>query len=191
MKRLLFACGLASFLITGCGSDTTPTAPVAPEPPQPDPPQTTEPPQPDPLQWTVINLVDEFGAVVDRAAISPPVASVRPMQFPYNGTTARIYVACDEAWLRFSASPNLTGGEIEDGYNIYTPTFRVDGIDHQWQVVQSWGGDDLYFVNQGPPLAALLSASTFAVSLSWYGEGAVAFLWKLVGVSNAVGNSCV
>ena len=142
-------------------------------------------------QWRMINFVDEFGDVTDRGAASATVSPVRPMSFPYGDTDATIFVDCDRAWIRFSDSPNLTGGSIEDGYTRYSVAIRVDGNDAgRWSVNQSWGDNDLLFTNNPQAISALSSGSTFAISVSWYGEGAVAFSWSLSGSAGMIQNSC-
>lgn len=105
--------------------------------------------------WRMINFVNEFGERTDQGAVSTEVGSVRPMSFPYGDTKARIFVDCDRAWVRFSESPNLTGGDIGDGYTRYTVAVRANGNDARWQVSQSWGDQDLRFVDSSRAIAAL------------------------------------
>ena len=147
-------------------------------------------------QWLPINFVDAFGDSTGTGAQSAPVRSVLPMRSPYEDTTARIMVNCDRAWLRFSRSPNLTGGSIQSGYTRYYVTVRVDGEDAGlWDVLQLWGGEDLNFVDageieaRGEAIAALSAGATFAVSLPWY-RGSAAFSWSLEGASDLIRASC-
>lgn len=142
-------------------------------------------------QWNNINFVDEFGDVTDRGARSATVSSIRPMGFPYTGTTATIFADCNRAWVRFSESPNLTGGDIGDGYTDHRVAVRLDGDDvGRWTVRQSWGDNDLRFTNGSRAISVLSRGSIFAMALSWFGEGSVAFQWSLDGSSRAIQESC-
>ena len=148
-----------------------------------------EPPEPA-SDWQMINFVNEFGERTGQGAVSLQVGPVRPMSFPYGDTTARIFVNCDRAWVRFSEAPNLTGGTTRDGYDVHTITVRVDGNDARWRIEQSWGDNDLRFLDSGRAVAALTGGETFALAIPWYGEGSVAFSWSLVGSSDAIKRSC-
>ena len=149
--------------------------------------------QTSPPMWSMINFVDSFGERTDRGAMSPKVESIRPMSFPYADITARIFVNCDRAWIRFSESPNINSsvGNIHDGYTTYFVSARVNGIDAGvWSVNQTWGDNDLRFTNNSKAISALASGSKFAVSISWYGQSAAAFSWPLSGSSRAIQDSC-
>ena len=142
-------------------------------------------------QWRTINFVDEFGDVTDRGARSAAVSSVRQMSFPYGDTTGTIMVDCDRAWIRFSEAPNLTGGDIGNGYTRYNVAVRVDGNGvGRWTVSQSWGDNDLRFVDGRQAVSALAAGTTFALALPWYGENSAAFSWTLNGSSSAIRQSC-
>lgn len=146
---------------------------------------------PDPKRWRMINFIDEFGDITDRGAVSEAVGPIRPMSFPYGDTRGTIMVNCNRAWLRFSGSPNLTGGDIKDGYTNYSVSVRVDGNNAgRWGVRQSWGDKDLVFSDASRAISAISSGSTFSVALRWYGESAVAFTWSLDGSSEMIQNSC-
>lgn len=141
-------------------------------------------------QWRTLNFVDEFGEGTDRGAQSAAVESVRPMAFPYAGTTATIFVNCTRAWVRFSESPNLTGGDINDGFTDYSVSVRLDGNNvGRWSVRQSWGDNDLRFINGSRAISALSRGSRFAMALPWFGSSA-AFSWSLSGSSKAIQQSC-
>lgn len=142
-------------------------------------------------QWSTLNFVDEFGDVADRGAASVAARPTRPMAFPYGDVTARIFVNCDRAWIRFTEAPNITGGDIQDGYARYFVAVRMDGnATSRWRVRQSWGDEDLRFENGSQAISALASGSTFAVAISWYGQDSVAFSWSLTGSSEAIKASC-
>ena len=149
------------------------------------------PPPLNPNRRSMINFVDEFGDITGRGAVSAAMGSLRPMGFPYHDVTARVFVNCDRAWIRFSDAPNLNGGDIQDGYTRYRAAVRVDGERiGSWLVSQDWNQNDLAFVNDSQAISALSSGSTFAISLDWYGEGSVAFEWDLEDSSDRIRESC-
>lgn len=142
-------------------------------------------------QWTTINFVDEFGEVTDTGAASESVKSIRPMSFPYHDVTARLIVNCDYAWIRFTEAPNLTDGDIGNGYTNYRISVRIgENATVRWSVRQSWGSKDLDFQDDKTAIWALSSGSTIAISMPWYGQGNVAFRWSLLGSTTAIKSSC-
>ena len=152
--------------------------------------ENAEPPEPI-EQWSMINFVNEFGERTDRGAVSATVGSIRPMSFPYADATGRIFVDCDSAWMRFSDSPNLTGGDTQSGYSIHSVTVRVDGNNAgRWRVRQPWGDKDLYFLDDSRVIAALSSGSKLDVALPWYGERSAVFSWSLNRSSEMIRESC-
>lgn len=157
-------------------------------------------PPPNPDRWRMINFVDEFGDTTGRGAVSVWTEPLRPMSFPYHDVQARIFVDCDDAWVRFSKEPNLVGGDIRDGYTVYDAHIRVDGEPNGIvDVRQSWSGNDLTFtaswfrdgkLMQEPVIQSLSSGQRFAVSLNWHGNGYVAFQWDLTDSSERIQESC-
>lgn len=142
-------------------------------------------------QWSGINFVDEFGEVTDRGARSATVRAAREMSFPYQDVRATLFVNCNRAWMRFTDTPNLTGGDIRDGYTHHTVRVRVDRRDAvNWRVSQSWGDNDVRFVNGQQSVSALAAGSTIDIALPWYGERSAVFSWSLTGSSAAIRGSC-
>lgn len=196
MRAILIV--LFAALLASCGGESSSTASTralpletTPQPLTPDPePEPPAPPTPQ-TTWRTINFVDEFGDFNGRGAVSDSVSSRRPMSFPYSDVTARLFVDCDSAWIRFSDSPNLTDGDIASGYNSYSLPVRVDGNDEgRWRARQSFGDSDLRFESDATVIAAWSSGTTFAIALPWYGEQAVAFQWDLEGSTAAIQASC-
>ncbi|MXW66226.1 MAG: hypothetical protein F4Z72_04320 [Gemmatimonadales bacterium] len=166
---------------------TPPAAPTRPVGPPPPPP----PPPPNPNRCLTINFVDEFGDVTGRGAISAEVEALRPLEFPYHDVMAQIMVDCDRAWIRFSDQPNLTGGDIRDGYEVFSLAVRVDGNDvGRWRVTQDWGSDDVHFSNDAAAISSFASASTVAIALPWYGGRSAAFEWEMDDSSDRIRESC-
>ncbi len=141
-------------------------------------------------EWSMIHFVNEFGERTDQGAMSREVSPRRPMAFPYGDVTARIIVDCDRAWVRFNDSPNLTGGDIGDGYEQHAVVVRVDGEESRWPVRQTWGHDDINFVGASQAIAAFSGGANFDLAVPWYGEGSVAFSWSLAGAADAIQQSC-
>lgn len=168
--------------------EVTATPPVAPTGPVGPPPP---PPPPNPNRWRMINFVDEFGDVTGRGAISVEVEAIRPLEFPYHDVMARIMVNCDRAWIRFSDQPNLTGGDIRDGYEVFSLAVRVDGNNvGRWRVTQDWGSDDVNFLHNAEVISAFASASTVAIAFPWYGERSAVFEWDMDNSSDRIRESC-
>ena len=109
--------------------------------------------------------------------------------------TARIYVDCYDAWVRFSKAPNLRGGIIQDGYTRYAVTVRIeaDGKTHKtrrWSATQVWGGRDLRFTPAMGAVASLSVGSEFTIALPWYGQDSAVFSWSLRGSAEAIRRGC-
>lgn len=74
-------------------------------------------PVPARASWTNFTFVDEWGEDTNTGARSALTAPVRSPRWPYEDLKASLYVdSCDQAWIRFTSDPNLTGGNIGDGY---------------------------------------------------------------------------
>ena len=145
--------------------------------------------------WHEINFVDDFGEVTGKGVVSDPVGPVRPMSSPYDDVTARIYVDCYDAWVRFSKAPNLRGGSIQDGYTRYAVTVRIEGDGktnkpRRWSATQVWGGRDLRFTPAMGAVASLSAGSEFAIALPWYGQDSAVFSWSLRGSAEAIRRGC-
>ena len=142
--------------------------------------------------WSTVRFVDAFGEVTGTGAVSESVGSVRPMGFPYHNTRVQLIVNCDDAWVRFSESPNITGGSFApDGDQLFNVIARVDGQSAgQWQMFGSTGEKDLHFMDDSQAIAAMSRGSTFGLAFEWYSEGMVAFTWSLKGSTKMIRSSC-
>ena len=147
-----------------------------------------------PSTWSTINLTDEFGDVVSRAAVSQWVSPLQKMQFPYGDVQGRIFVRCNDVWFRFNEQPNLTNTEPQSGgYSTLSVRWRADGDRNgRWSAVQSWGGKDIN-VSRGSnsdAIAVISGASELSIVLPWYGSGNVVFQWDLAGSTSNIKASC-
>ena len=131
--------------------------------------------------WTTIDLVDEFGDKTGTtAAISQQAGA--DMAFPYGGITARLMVQCDDVWIRFSDTPNLTSNvsriKVDDAQS-----YRM-GFHH------SLGSADLDFNDNLRVIADLMNGGRIRVALDWYQQARSVFGWSLTGSSHAITQSC-
>ena len=99
--------------------------------------------------WSSIRFTNEWGETSGKGAQSEAARPARPMSFPYGGVTGRIMVSCRSIWLRFSEEPNLTGGDIHDGYHEHSLGARIDGNDLRLRVTQDWGSEDILIRTSG------------------------------------------
>ena len=138
--------------------------------------------------WDTFNLIDDWGETTGNGAKSQAVTPVTRMDFPYHDTEATLFVSCQSAWIRFTKGPNLTGGDIEDGYTVYRIRVRIDGKDATWRVSHNWNSEDVSL----PYIArnALAGGETFEALLPWYGNGNVRFSWLLYRSSEAIAQTC-
>jgi len=139
--------------------------------------------------WSTTSFVNEWGERTSSGAQSEQVRPVEPMGFPYSDVEAEILVRCGGGtWIRFTDSPNLTGGITESGHDIYHLSIRLDRQQTRWRVTQYWGDKDLNLPNSAR--RALMNAKTFEIVLPWYGEGYVRFKWDLTGSSDIISEAC-
>ena len=156
-------------------------------------------------QWSTFNFTNEWGETLDKGARSAPAKPIRPMSFTYRNLTARIYVDCENVWVRFTTAPNLVGGSNYDGHEKFNAKIRIDGKSVEEDLVfrQKWGDDDLvlrrgYAWERGKSYPAgfvglvdmIRKGSTMSIALEWYGENTVVFTWSLSGSSKAIVASC-
>ena len=131
--------------------------------------------------WSTVRFVDAFGKTTGTGAVSASVGSVRPISFPYHNTRAQLMVNCDDAWVRFSDNPNITGGSFApDGDQLFNVIVRVDGQSAgQWQMFGSTGEKDLHFMDDSQAIAAMSRGSTF--DSVWPSNGSVKEWWPSLG----------
>lgn len=186
---LLGFCTLCVGMV-GIGSNLSESEDPDPLVPFPEPAEVSDPVVRAPVSsWSTLTFVDEWGDRTDDVgARSRAVGPVTPMGFPYGDVTAYLMVSCQSAWIRFSESPNLSGGDIQSGYDVYRLPVRIDGRDDRWRATQEWQGNDLNLPSSARSVWA--AASSFEILLPWYGESRVRFRWDLTGSSDAIGKTC-
>ena len=139
--------------------------------------------------WSTVTFVDEWGDQTDDVGARSTLVEGSGLSFPYNDTRGQIFVNCDNAWLRFTDAPNLTGGDISDGYHTYRLLIRIDGEESRLTVRQTWGAKDLNVVFSSEFIRNISAGSQLDVLLPWYESRAV-FRWSLAGSSDAIKQSC-
>ncbi|MDE2980911.1 MAG: hypothetical protein OXU74_06920 [Gemmatimonadota bacterium] len=176
--------------IVGIGTNLSESDDADPLGPYSEQPEVNDPTVAAPVSsWSTLTFVDEWGdRTNDVGARSEAVGPVTPMSFPYGDVTASLMASCSGAWIRFSDSPNLSGGDIRDGYEIYQIPVRIDGRDDSWRATQEWQGNDLNLPSSARSVWA--AASSFEILLPWYGESRVRFRWNLTGSADAIGKTC-
>ena len=109
------------------------------------------------------------------------------MEFPYQDVEGTIIVNCNRVSLYFTEAPNLTVGDIEDGYTVFYLSVRVDSNRDVWRATQLWNSKIVAL--PAAAKAALAGGSTFEVLLPWY-SGSARFKWDLTGSSEAISKTC-
>ena len=164
-----------ALLIVACEEE--PTATVNREPPS---------------DWTVVNLINEFGESVGRVARSRWEHSIQPISGLLSDLEAVVLVRCDEPWFRFR--PVLLDSEL--GTSAIDIRVRLDGQEHD-----TWFGDKGNSHADGDDLTvrrtyhrramnALRTGETMAIAIDLIGNEAAAFRWSLAGAPAAIDESC-
>lgn len=131
--------------------------------------------------WATLDLVDEFGdATGDVAAVSEYATG--NMTFPYNQIRARLMVRCDDVWIRFSDTPNLTSRTLR---------IKVDDAPiYRRAVQQSHGSADLDFSDNLRVIESLMQGGRIRIVFDWYQQRTSLFEWRLSGSSDVIIQSC-
>jgi len=122
--------------------------------------------------------------------ISKPVKPTKPMDFPYEGTTARLGVGCNKGdewvYIYFSSAPNLLDTETKDGYDEINTRIKFDDNIEYVFFTQDWGSHYLVFELPDNIIPKLIHSRTALLELHWYGEGRVYFKFNLNGFHRAL-----
>ena len=140
--------------------------------------------------WHATYFVDEWGERSSDGATSEPAAPETPMEWPYSDVVAQVMVQCKgpETWIRFTTSPNLTGGDTKMGHNVYNLPVRLDGQTSRWRTTQRWGSEDINLPRSA--VNTFKQSKTFEIVLPWFGSGNVRFKWDLKGSSDIISEAC-
>lgn len=141
-------------------------------------------------QWRISEDIDEMTGKKSSYALSERVQSTTPMNFPYQGTTGTLGVACDAgnewAYIIFSNAPNIVNVDLEDGKNIIRPRIRWDEDVLRMQLNQVWGANSLHFWNTRRAIDYIVASNEMLIELEWYGQNRILFRFSLQGSNNAI-----
>lgn len=160
---------------SGSASATTNTAPVVKAP-----------------EWRTFESSDEMTGDKSAYAVSPNAEPTQRMGFPYGDVEAWLGIGCDAssewAYIGFTQAPNLTDGEIEDGYRSFRVRVRWDDNVGFETLSQKWSADSMHFYNSASAIQKMSGSGSVMVELNWHGEGSVRFPFTLNGSSKALQN---
>ena len=145
-------------------------------------------------QWTGWGGKDPMDDSVHEGVASPWAKPTKPIGAPYRGTKAVAGLVCGdsprEAYLRFTAAPNLARGQTRSGYNELRMRVRFDQEPaREVRAEQAWGSQQLSMA--GDSLREdILRASAMLVEVPWHGQGNVYFRFSLAGSRKAFERQC-
>ena len=152
-----------------------------------DGPARAERPEP---TWRTTVSRDEMSGEQSSFAMSPTVASTRPMGFPYRGTTATLAVGCNSssewAYFNFSKAPNLNRTQTRDGFNEIRTRIRWGESIEDVTLTQRWGATSLHFRNAQDAIRKIVASNSVMLQLNWHGQDQVHFEVPLRGSSDAI-----
>lgn len=141
-------------------------------------------------EWSHETSQDEMTDELRAFAKSPEVSATEPLEFPYRDVVAQLALGCDgeDEWvyLAFSEGPNLTGGNTEDGYDVFRLRVRWDDDVQTHRMIQEWGEPFVQFQSDETVIPLITSSETVLVELPWYGSGEVYFRFPLGGAADAI-----
>ena len=141
--------------------------------------------------WTNLTFVDEWGEHANTGARSAWTTPVRSLRFPYEDLKASLYVdGCDQAWIRFTDDPNLTGGDIGDGYVTYSIKARADGREVTEPMIASWGSEDLSWRSgDATVIKSWANEESYEILVPLY-VGSTAWKFDMTGAKTAITKTC-
>ena len=163
-------------------ASAAPTHFILPNTPQwsTTPPQLPPPPFLSTTQtaWSTITTLDEWGESSGTAAVSSWTHPTKRPDFPYGDLRARLIVqSCRTVAMRFTAHPNLSGGDIQRGYTNHVIKVQTGGRRFDVPVELAWQGKDLLFHrwSAGKAIKQLQRQQSYSVLVPLYSGSRV---WK-------------
>ena len=147
-------------------------------------------PMPARASWTNFTFVDEWGEDANVGAGSAWTAPVAPWRL-YEDLKARLFVdGCDQAWIRFTEVPNLTGGDIGDDYTTYSIKVRINGKEVTEPMIAIGGREDLYWISgDAAVIRGWANEESYAILVPLYG-GSTAWKFDMTGAKAAIAKTC-
>lgn len=140
--------------------------------------------------WSVHPFKDEMDGHKIWNASSEEEAAYGQLSWPSSDVTAHITVGNDRGdmfvVLVFSQSPNLVGGQTEDGYSIYKLPISFDGKAKKLTVTQKWGSPNLYAQYPSWFIKKMKSAKEIKIRMPWYRQSAMYFKFNVLGLEKAI-----
>lgn len=140
--------------------------------------------------WNTTESKDKMSGKKSSYALSPTITPVKKMKFPYNSVTASVGVGCDKdsewAYFNFSQSPNLTGEETKDGYNVISTRIKWGKESEHVTLIQTWGAPSLHFRDKKYAISKIIASNSILLELDWHGSPGTYFEFPLRGSSAAL-----
>lgn len=140
--------------------------------------------------WNVHPFKDELDGHKIWNANSEEEASYGQLSWPSSDVTAHLTVGNDRGdifvVLVFSQSPNLVGGQTENGYSIYKLPISFDGKAKKLTVTQKWGSPNLYATYPNWFIENMKSAKEVIIRVPWYQQAAMYFKFDVSGLGKAI-----
>lgn len=140
--------------------------------------------------WNVHQFKDEMDGHKIWNASSEEEAAYGQLSWPSNDVAAHITVGKDRGdmfvVLVFSKSPNLVGGQTENGYSIYKLPISFDGRAKKLTITQKWGSPNLYAKYPSWFIEKMKSAKEVKIRVPWYQQAAMYFKFDVSGLEKAI-----
>ena len=140
--------------------------------------------------WSTSTSKDKMTGKFSAYASSPTVYPSEKMGFPYHDVNSWMGVGCNGnstwAYFGFSVSPNLSGDETRDGYNVIRTRVRWDKSVRYALLTQDWGSKFLHFREDDGAIGHIASSNKALLELQWHGQQKSYFEYPLNGSSKAI-----
>ena len=164
--------------------------------------------------WRTLTFADDFGESAGVGAASGEFIPDTRMGFPYHNVRGRLMTNCQEIWVRFNESPNITGGDTKDGYDTFHLVAKLGEERLNLSAIQTWqdkdvklgatrkrtseaGEEGTIFWSVTPTAENLLNRMketdemhSFRIVFPWYGEGRVTFTFPLLSFRKTLQEAC-
>lgn len=156
---------------------------------QPDTKQETPAPE-DKSVWDVHSFKAEMDGHKIWNARSEESKAYGDLTWPVDDTTAHVTIGKDKgkifAVFSFSTSPNLVGGNTQDGYNVYRLPISFDGKTDSVTVTQVWGSPDLYARYPKWLIKKIEPAKVMKIRMPWYRQSSMYFEFDVADLKKAI-----
>ena len=141
-------------------------------------------------EWNVNYIQDEMTGAQTWYAVSPLAFPTKQLSFPYQDTTAYLFVfyvnGMDLPVIVFSPSLGLTVGlPYKDGF-LYTTRVKWDNKVENIQIFNKLFENGITFIEPAYVIRKIRSSKAMLLELNWIGNGSVYFKFDLTGASKAI-----